>query len=69
MSASHMMALGIGQTLCNQSRQQDTEERPHTEIINIMDSELSIPRSACIWHDSTNLEQTAVSMLEDSLEN
>jgi len=45
MSMSHMMALGIRQTLCNQLQQQDTEERPHTEIINIMDLKLSIPRS------------------------
>lgn len=48
MSVSHMMALGVRQTPCNQSRQQDTEERPHTEIINIMDPELSIPRSVCL---------------------
>lgn len=45
MPMSHMMALGIRQTLCNQFRQQDTEERPHTEITNIMGPELSSPRS------------------------
>lgn len=48
MLMSHMMALGIRQTLCNQFRQQDTEERPHTEIINTMDPKLSTPRSGCL---------------------
>lgn len=52
MSASHMMALGVRQTLCNQSRQQDTEERPHTEIINIMDhSQVCVSgMTAPIWN-------------------
>lgn len=52
-----MMVLGIRQTLCNQFRQQDTAERPHTEIINTMDPQLSFPGpGAC--QDSTKLNSS-----------